>query len=378
MASGTGVGILDALTNQRRESHSGDVETLVKLQHGLDHVDIVRSMVTATDYPPDFSDLVEFYYLFKHTTKPILHRTLRPDNVPIVLEMARAIAGDTPSLREKPIFGVVYCPLSPLSLTGEAFRSMLLYAEQGIPVLILSMAMGGATAPVTLLGELLVINAEVLGTVILIKTLFPRAPLLYGSVSSVLDMKTAILALGAPERGILNLWCARMARYYGMPSVVGGLSTDAGDLDAQDGFEKAVTALPLLGEATVIFGMGVIDSANSYSYEQLILDHEFVGALKKVERGLDRGNGREEVELIKQLGPKKDYLREMHTVTHYREYFRSTLFKKGSSQGKDIVTKANEKWKGVLYNTAPCEPLNDDVDQELIRMLRLKIGTFPH
>ena len=255
---------------------------------------------------------------------------------------------------------------------------MLLYAEQGIPVLILSMAMGGATAPVTLLGELLVINAEVLGTVILIKTLFPRAPLLYGSVSSVLDMKTGILALGAPERGVLNLWCARMARYYGMPSVAGGLSTDACDLDAQAGFEKALTAFPLMGEADVIFGMGVIDSANSYSYEQLILDNECVGALKRVKRGLDRDNGREELELIKRLGPKKDYLREMHTVSHYREYFRSPLFKRGPSDGKNIAAKANEKWKGILYNTTPCEPLDDQVDKELARMLWEKIGTFPH
>lgn len=110
MTSGTGVGILDALTNLRRESQTKDIENLVKIQHSLDHVDIVRSMVTAADYPPDFSDLVEFYYLFKHTTKPFLHRTLHPDNVRIVLEMARVIAGGTSALRGKPNFGVVYCP----------------------------------------------------------------------------------------------------------------------------------------------------------------------------------------------------------------------------------------------------------------------------
>ena len=377
MTSGTGVGILDGVTNERRNSTSQDVENLVKIQQALEHVDIVRSMVTATDYPPDFTDIVEFYYMFKYSIKPFFHRTMHPDNISTVMEMAEIVSGDPPGLERKPLFGVVYCPLSPLSFAGEAIQSILLYAEKKVPVLILSMAMGGATAPATLVGELIVINAEVLGTATLVKSLFQDAPLLYGSVSSVLDMKTGILALGAPERGVLNLWCARMAQYYGMPSVVGGLSTDARDLDAQAGFEKALTALPLMGEANLIFGMGVIDSANSYSYEQLILDNEFVGALKKVEKGLNKGDGKEEVELIKLLGPKKDYLSEMHTVRNYREYWRSTLFKRGSVEGKNIVTKANERWRKILNNASCYEPLDDKLDAELIRLLQKKMGKFP-
>jgi len=377
MTSGTGVGILDSVTNQRRDSTSRDVENLVKIQNALEHVDIVRPMVTATDYPPDYSDLIEFYYTFKYTTKPIIHRTINPENISAVMEMAQIIAGGSATLEKTPIFGVVYCPLSPLSFTPESILSILRYAEKGVPVSVLSMAMGGATAPATLFGELIVINAEVIGTVTLIKSLFSDAPLFYGSVSSVLDMKTGILALGAPERGILNLWCAKMARYYGLPSMVGGLSTDARNLDTQAGFEKALTVFPLMGEASVIYGMGVLDSANSYSYEQLILDNEFVGALKKVQKGLDKTVGREEVELIKLLGPQKDYLGEMHTAKHCREYWRPTLFKRGLTEEKDIVTKANEKWEKILYDIPLTEPLDDQVDTELIQILRKKIGKFP-
>jgi trimethylamine--corrinoid protein Co-methyltransferase len=375
--SGTGVGIIDALSRERRASTSKDVENLVRIQESLQHVDIVRPIVTATDYPAQYSDLVEFYQLFKHTTKPFLHRTLTPDHALSVLEIAEIVAGGSERLRQAPIFGVVYCPLSPLSFSGEALQSMFLYAEKGIPILILSMAMGGATAPATLAGELLLINAEVLGTLALLKTLWPAVPLLYGSVSSVLDMKTGILALGAPERGILNLWCARMACYYGLPSVVGGLSTDAYDVDVQAGFEKALTAMPLLNEASVIFGMGVMDSANSYSYEQLVLDNEFVAALKRVSRGLELTDGAEELELIKAVGPKKNYLLEPHTVRHCRDYWRSSLFRRSSSEHKDIIRKAREKWQEIVAKEPISAPIDPQTDTELVRLLQKKTASFP-
>jgi trimethylamine--corrinoid protein Co-methyltransferase len=107
------------------------------------------------------------------------------------------------------------------------------------------------------------------------------------------------------------------------------------------------------------------------------LDNEFVGALKKVQKGLDKSVGREEVELIKLLGPQKNYLGEIHTAKHCREYWRPTLFKRGLTEEKDIVTKANEKWERILYDTSLTEPLDDQVDTELIQILRKKMGKFP-
>ena len=69
----------------------------------------------------------------------------------------------------------------------------------------------------------------------LIQTLYPGCPVMYGSVSSVMDMSTAILALGAPERGVLNGILADMANHYGTPCVMGGLSTDSKQVDVQSG-----------------------------------------------------------------------------------------------------------------------------------------------
>jgi trimethylamine:corrinoid methyltransferase-like protein len=120
--------------------------------------------------------------------------------------------------------------------------------------------MGGASAPATLLGELIVINTDILAWIVVLQILFPGTPLIYGSVSAVLDMKTGLLPLGAPERGMINSGAAIMGHYYGIPSMCGGLSSDAKELDAQAGFEKVNTAIPLLQQnASIIYGVGAVD-----------------------------------------------------------------------------------------------------------------------
>jgi len=43
---------------------------------------------------------------------------------------------------------------------------------------------------------------------------------LYGSVASVMDLKTGILPLGAPERPNIQVGVVNLARYYGVPQGV--------------------------------------------------------------------------------------------------------------------------------------------------------------
>ncbi len=86
---------------------------------------------------------------------------------------------------------------------------------------------------------------------------------------------------------MINAGAALMGRYYGMPSMCGGLSSDAKELDAQAGFEKAVTAVPLLLEgADIIYGVGTTDAGASISYTQMVLDNEFIAGLRRMMEGI--------------------------------------------------------------------------------------------
>jgi trimethylamine--corrinoid protein Co-methyltransferase len=382
MGAGTPVNVFDLQTGVRRPATRQDVRDLVTLQDALPQVDIVRPTVTATDQG-EGSDLVEIAELLRCTAKPVVHRTLSWERVDAAVEMLAAVAGGEDAFRARPNFATLYCPISPGYFTPENVRCMLRWAEHGVPITILSMAMGGASAPATLLGELVVINTDVLAWIVALQTLCPGTPLLYGSVSAVLDMRTGLLPLGAPERGMINAGAALMARYYGIPSMCGGLSSDAKELDAQAGFEKAVTAVPLLLEgASIIYGVGAVDAGSSISYTQMILDDELIAGLRRLMQGITVHDLEEEVALIKANTPRGNFLKAKHTRCTFSEHWQPGILNRDTyetwrAKGETIEQICRRKARDILGSHQP-PPLPAKVEAELERIVRCYLGLNFH
>ena len=378
MGAGTPVNVLDLESGVRRSTTREDVQQLVTIQDALPMVDIVRPTVTATDIG-ESSDLVEIAELLRSTSKPVVHRVLSPERVEPAVEMLAAVAGGEDALRAHPNFATLYCPISPGYFTPENIGCMLRWAEYGVPITLLSMAMGGASAPVTLLGELLVINCDILAWIAALEMLYPGAPLLYGSVSAVLDMRTGLLPLGAPERGMVNSGAAIMAHYYGLPAMCGGLSSDAKQLDSQAGAEKVLTALPLLKEeAEIIYGVGATDAGSSISYTQMVLDNEIIAGLRRMLQGWGEQQVDQEVALIKANTPRGNFLKEDHTRQNYDQHWQPELFSRDAyeswqEKGTTIESLCRQKAKDLLASHQP-EPLPAKVEAELELILRRYAG----
>ena len=378
MGAGTPVNVLDLDTGVRRPATRKDVEQLVSLQDGLEGVDIVRPTVTATDVG-ECSDLVEIAELLRHTTKPVVHRTLSPERVEAAVEMLAAVAGGEDAFRAHPNFATLYCPLSPGYFTPENVRCMLRWAEHGVPITLLSMAMGGASAPATLLGELIVINADILAWMVILQILYPGTPLLYGSVSAVLDMRTGLLPLGAPERGLINSGAAIMGNYYGMPSMCGGLSSDAKELDAQAGFEKVNTAIPLLQQgASIIYGVGAIDAGSTISYTQMVFDDEIIAGIRRMWGGISLHDPEEEVALIKSQTPRGNFMSASHTVRNYRRHWYPDIISRDTyetwqEKAETIEQICRRKAQDIVANHQP-PSLPAEVEAELERVVRCYYG----
>lgn len=382
MGAGTPVNVFDLETGLRRPATRQDVRDLVTLQDALPQVDIVRPTVTATDQG-DCSDLVEIAELLRCTDKPVVHRTLSPERVDAAVEMLAAVAGGEDAFRAHPSFATLYCPISPGYFTPENVLCMLRWAEHGVPITLLSMAMGGASAPATLLGELVVINTDILAWIVALQILYPGVPLLYGSVSAVLDMRTGLLPLGAPERGMVNSGAAMMARYYGMLSMCGGLSSDAKQLDAQAGFEKAVTAVPLLLEgADIIYGVGATDAGSTISYVQMVIDDEFIAGLRRMMQGITLHDLDEEVALIKANTPRGNFLKAKHTRRTFREHWQPGVLSRDTyeawqAKGETIEQICRRKAQDILDQHRP-PPLPARVEAELERIVRRFLGPEFH
>ena len=378
MAAGTPVNVLDLETGARRPATRQDVRNLVRLQDALSNVEIVRPTVTATDQG-SCSDLVEIAEALRGTGKPVVHRTLAAERVDPAVELLAAVAGGEDALRARPSFATLYCPISPGYFTPENVRCLLRWAEHGVPITLLSMAMGGASAPATLLGELVVINADILAWIVALQILYPGVPLLYGSVSAVLDMRTGLLPLGAPERGMINAGAAVMGRHYGIPSMCGGLSSDAKALDAQAGFEKAVTAVPLLLEgADIIYGVGATDAGSSISYTQMVLDDEFIAGLRRMMQGITAHDLDEEVALIKARTPRGNFLGTKHTRRTFREHWLPGILSRDAyetwqAKGDTIEDICRHKAQDLLANHQP-PALPAAVEAEMERIVRRHLG----
>ena len=382
MGAGTPVNVFDLHTDQQRPATRQDVHDLVTLQDALTQVDVVRPTVTATDQG-ECSDLVEIAELLRCTGKPVVHRTLSAERVDAAVEMLAAVAGGEDAFRARPNFATLYCPISPGYFTPENVRCMLRWAEHGVPLTLLSMAMGGASAPATLLGELVVINADILAWIVALQILYPGAPLLYGSVSAVLDMRTGLLPLGAPERGMINSGAAMMGHFYGIPSMCGGLSADAKELDAQAGFEKAVTAVPLLLEgASIIYGVGATDAGSTISYLQMVMDDEIIAGLRRMMQGISLHDLGEEVALIKANTPRGNFLKSKHTRRNFRRHWEPGILNREAYdtwrvQGESIAQVCRHKAQDLLAQHKP-PPLPAGVEAELERIVRRYLGPDFH
>ena len=221
---GTGLRVLDVYTGEHRPSTLQDLAQSTLLCDALDSIDIAFQAVDAGDVPENFAKgLIEAETLFANTSKHVLHGDLYGGaGLQVLVEMAGAIVGGEEKLRERPIISSGGCPTSPLQLGEQLCEIIMGCARVGIPAMVLSMAMSGATSPVTLAGTLVTHNAEVLSGLVLNQLTVPGAPFIYGSSTTMMDMTYATAPVGCPELGMVGAAATALARYYMLPCFMAG------------------------------------------------------------------------------------------------------------------------------------------------------------
>jgi trimethylamine--corrinoid protein Co-methyltransferase len=219
---GEGVMIIDPYTKEYRKTTKKDTGDIARVCDALDCVDVHERAVSAQDVPSQVAPLHEVEVNFTNTSKHLFQGCGGVKNLRKIIDMAAAVVGGRDKLRERPIYSCITCPVSPLQLVPESTDVIVECAREGIPMNILSMALAGGTSPVTLSGTLVTHNAEVLGGIVLSQLSKKGAPVIYGSSTTIMDMKYTTSPVGCPELGMINAAVAKMAQYYLLPSWVAG------------------------------------------------------------------------------------------------------------------------------------------------------------
>jgi len=142
------------------------------------------------------------------------------------------------------------------------------------------------------------------------------------------------------------------------------------------GHEKTLTGLiPALAGANLIYGPGMLESGLTFDFAQLVLDNEFVGMIKHAVRGFAVDDESLAVDVIKAVGPSKDFLGERHTLKHMQihsqpEFLDRNRMEKWKALGAvDSYSKALEKTRYILQNYKPAA-LPDEVAKEIRTIIR--------
>jgi trimethylamine--corrinoid protein Co-methyltransferase len=261
---------------------------------------------------------------------------------------------------------------SPLTTAQMQLEGLMIFAQNNVPAIMSPEAMAGTTAPVTLAGLLVQHNAEVISHIVMAQVVNGGAPVMYGSVSNIADMRNGRPALGAVETGMLSVAAAQMAHFYGLPCRAIAGATESKIMDLQCGIEREQSmTLAAMGGVNFITSVGTLESTNQGAHELCVIDNEIIGRIERLMEGVAVNPTTLAMDAIRRVGSEGDFLKQRHTLNHIiPEHFIPSVsdrqpletWKRGGQKG--IIDHAAEKVDAILEDHQPVD-LDAGLDKEL-------------
>lgn len=326
---------IDLVTSERRPSVLADVKAYARLCDCLENLDFVMSMAQASDLAVETSDRHAFLAMMENTIKPIVYTVWDTAGLADIIGMAERVAGGADRLAERPFMLAYLEPTSPLIHTDEVLAKMLALADRRLPFVYAPGPMEGASAPVTSAGALAMANAECLSGLAIAQLRRPGTPVVFGSGSGPLDMKTTVGTYSSPEFMHHCLGMAELAHHrYHLP--VWGFSgcTDSKLPDIQAGVDSALWVLwTALSGANLVHDLGYIESGLTGSFEMVVVAEEIIGFVRRLMGGIEISPTSLAVAVIDEVGPGGDFLSSRHTLENFRSVWQASLFDRNNHHG---------------------------------------------
>jgi trimethylamine--corrinoid protein Co-methyltransferase len=341
-----------------------------------DHLPHLHAIVgtSLSDYPPAVRDFVGFRAMAEYTQKHLRPVIFTPKGIEVILEMADVLL-EGRSLKDHPIFSLGFTCVSPLRWSDSALEVFRISSGYGIPLMINSEVISGATGPVTLAGSLVLANAEALSGVVIAQLLEPGRPVVFNlGFSHTFDMKVAETLTGAPEGGLLGAAGSAIAHFHHLPSA-SWMSTESKIPDGQAAYEKTLLGLLHgLGGVNLIWGIGNLESTLSLCPEQAVMDNEIAAGILRSFKGIEMDEDRMALPVIKEMGQKGDYLQSEHTLRYFKEELRITdLLSRERwtvwelAGKKELLEVAKDRVK-MFLKASPSEHLSGNQKEKLERI----------
>jgi trimethylamine--corrinoid protein Co-methyltransferase len=271
-------------------------------------------------------------------------------------ELIRLAHGITPEeFRSRPYTYTIINTNSPLQLDIPMADGIIDFAAAGQVLVITPFTLAGAMAPVTVAGALTLAHGEALAGLTLAQIVRPGAPVVYGSFTSNVDMKSGSPAFGTPEYVKAAFGAGQMARFLGLPWRSSN-ATASNIPDAQSAYESQMSLWGALmgGCNFILHAAGWLESGLTTSYEKFILDIEMLQMFAEVFQPVGAAPSDLALEAIAEVGAGGHFFGCAHTMERYRSAFYAPLVSdwRNSGQWADDGSKtATERATGIYQET---------------------------
>ncbi|MGJ8625339.1 MAG: trimethylamine methyltransferase family protein [Sulfitobacter sp.] len=363
--AGAAVHLVDALGRNYRESTIQDLHDAARICDVLDNIHFVQRPMVARDIPDTTeSEVNAVYACCSGTTKHVGISFSEASIVAPALEMLHMIAGGEDKWRERPFMSNSNCfVVPPMKFATESCEVMEACIKGGIPVLLLSAGMAGATAPSTVAGAIVQATAECLAGLVYVNAVKPGAPAIFGTWPFGLDLRSGAMTGGSGEQALLTAGCAQMHKFYDLPGGAAAGIADSKLPDMQAGWEQMCSNVMagLSGLNMVYEAAGMHASLLGFCHESLILGNDIIGQALRCVRGIEVTDDTLALEEIRQvcIGGPGHYLGTDQTLSRMEaDHVYPTLGnrmspKEWAEMGKpDLIENATARKDQILAERA--------------------------
>ncbi len=351
------------LDRGKRPGTRSDYQDLIKLTQYFNCIHLAGGYpVEPQDVHASVRHLDCLFDMLTLTDKVCHAYSLGKERVEDVMEMVRIAGGlSHEEFAAKPRMYTNINSSSPLKHDTPMLDGAMRLARKGQPTIVTPFTLAGAMAPVTLAGAIVQQTAEALACIALLQVVTPGLPVVYGSFTSNVDMKTGAPAFGTPEYMRATQMSGQMARYYGLPLRASNACACAVP-DAQASWESIFSLWACVSARTnvVYHAAGWLEGGLTASYEKFVMDCETLQQVQHYMQPIPMEPDDIAVDAIKETGPHGHFFGGAHTQSRYTTAFYAPFvsdwrgFEAWTEAGAEPTPqRANKIWKQILAEFEP-------------------------
>ncbi len=350
---------------------------LTRLADALPNFDRLGVMGSPADVPPLLGPLYMRLIAWRHAERKLSGcgevRDVRL--IPYLMEMGSVVAGAKGEPATRYTFAEVEL-LSPLRFGSVEAEIFVQFWKAGYKAGVGFMPIAGASAPATLAGTLTIILAESLFVSVLYRLCYGLRKLYLQANASVMDMRSGFFPFGRPERALLTLALGHMARHYRAALWASAVHPDSKGIDVEAGYQASFNAIPAIMAGTLgLECYGLVSGAEANSPVQLVVDNEYVGALKRLTAGFAVDEETLAWDLLRQRAIGGTFLDAEHTARHFRrEHWQPELFSREplnawlGGDRKLAADHARDRAQALLADYHP-RGVDEDTEKTLLQVI---------